>query len=69
LVTEEALRGAMMNEFALYLGIGKMIEHFGPKMPMLSRVLCPEQTMEPCLEAFWELLDATAEKIETGEWK
>jgi hypothetical protein len=69
LITEEALRGAMREEFALYLRMGEMIEHFGPKMPMLNRVLSPEQEMNPCLDAFWELLDLVAEKIESGVWK
>ena len=69
LVNAEALRGAFSEEFALSFRLGEMIEHFGPKMTMLNKVLAPDVMMDPCLNAFWELLDRVADKIEVGEWK
>lgn len=66
LTTKEALTGLIRDELPIALALGKMLEHFGPKMEMLNRVYLNGEGREPCLMAFWEILDAVVLNTESA---
>ena len=69
LTTVEALHDLLADEMNTAATLGAMIHDLGPKMPMMNRILSPDEPMEPCLESFWTMLARMCIKIEEGEWK